>query len=103
MNESDRKILTNQLGECWHIQQDDSILCRCGEPLPHNRTFTTAQDMVDLSNELGRCGQWREFFGYCFKPFIDSNPLKAAPSDMCLWLITNPTRTCGLIAEYLLR
>ena len=27
MNESDRKILTNQLGECWHIQQDDSILC----------------------------------------------------------------------------
>lgn len=101
MTTDDRKMLTEYLGERWHIQQDDSILCRCGEPLPHNRTFTTAQDMVDLVWELGRNGQWLDFYQFCFKPYVDSNPVKVSPSGMTLYFFENPTRTCELIAEYL--
>ena len=85
MNESDRKILTNQLGECWHIQQDDSILCRCGEPLPHNRTFTTRNDLMDLYQQVYEDGKWDDFFwDFAFKRKPENYGLGEAETSV--WL-----------------
>ena len=119
-----KRELTLFLGERWHELEDSELIenrhslkiryyrwYKCsvykkqfGEHYPqplHPRTFTTPDDMVALVHELGRDGQWREFYEFCFKPYVDDNPLRMSPGDMCLCLMSDPARFCWLVSEFL--
>ena len=52
MNDTQRKALTEMLGECWHEKHWDSV-ARQNRALP-NRTFLTPQDFFDVVRVLDR-------------------------------------------------
>jgi hypothetical protein len=70
MTETQRKFLTEYLGECWHEREQGRKLlywyCKhCGNYLNINsgediprRTFTTAQDKQDLLEAIIRKNEW---------------------------------------------
>lgn len=71
MIETDRKLLTEYLGECWHELLTDSdfpALCSCGKGFTtddhHNRTFTTREDMMDLYEVIWKKREWERFIDY---------------------------------------
>ena len=118
MNESQRRMLTEYLGECWHEITDkgpyQSTCSKCGitfgaihtsdwDPAGFNRTFTTAQDMVDLVKKLEEKHDWHAsltsiYYGDKWEfSTIYLNDL----SGFTVWLITEPARTCELIAEWM--
>ena len=105
MNDDARKELTIFLGEKWHdfkIRLGET-LCSCGhagwwpeEEKDHrNRTFTTAQDMVDLARKMVEKGVWEGFMRYSDNMFIASMP-RDTWEELFAWLITNPERFCQL-------
>ena len=114
MNDTRRKMLTEYLGECWHDIKEETYSCRkCGMSLSEiysqpftisdNRTFTTAQDMVDLVKKLEEKHDWHAsltsiYYGDKWEfSTIYLNDL----SGFTVWLITEPARTCELIAEWM--
>jgi len=81
MNDADKKLLTEYLGECWHRPDAGSqmikphayigIPCSCGtvsynarHASTNNRTFTTRNDTVDLYEAIAKKGKWWEFADY---------------------------------------
>jgi hypothetical protein len=93
MNESDAKLLTEFLGECWHEVEDADAqwsCCKCDRPIEYengkviNRTFTTPDDFFAVKRKLVEKGfdRW-------------SNE-----AEFELWLI-NPARFCELAAGFL--
>ena len=114
MNNSKHKLLTEYLGECWHEIKEETYSCRkCGMSRaeiytqPFNRTFTTAQDMVDLVKKMEELDGWYYFVEeYALPLFIKDDSLEFNSSGSQLswftfWLITDPARTCELIAEWM--
>ena len=118
MNDTRRRMLTEYLGECWHEITDkgpyQSTCSKCGitfvaihtsdwDPAGFNRTFTTAQDMVDLVKKLEEKHDWHAsltsiYYGDKWEfSTIYLNDL----SGFTVWLITEPARTCELIAEWM--
>ena len=94
MNDEDRMLLTEYLGECWYdpewrccdcgrqFTQNKSplievpICAYCGSPhkdfaipLEDNRTFTTRSDMMGLYQAIAKKGKWGEFFHHAKDPF----------------------------------
>jgi hypothetical protein len=122
MNDTRRKMLTEYLGECWHEITDkgpyQSTCSKCGitfgaihssdwNPTGFNRTFTTAHDMVDLVKKMEELDGWYYFVEeYALPLFIKDDSLEFNSSGSQLswftfWLITDPARTCELIAEWM--
>ena len=122
MNDTRRRMLTEYLGECWHEITDkgpyQSTCSKCGitfgaihssdwNPTGFNRTFTTAQDMVDLAKKMGEKGNFNDFIvwlGYQYPYESDSKSgvwTIAGNASFIAWLITDPARTCELIAEWM--
>ncbi len=73
--ESDRRLLTEFLGECWHddpifreyipgVEHIQFVELECSKCHGHylkNRTFTTWQDTGDLKERIVEMGEWRDF------------------------------------------
>jgi hypothetical protein len=71
LTESEKKLLTEFLGECWHdrlIPVHASGVCRhCNIYMDDwndviQRTFTAWQDLGDLKEELVKKGMWLDFW-----------------------------------------
>ena len=61
------------------------------------RTFTTAQDMMDLNDKLAEKGKWYAFFDFARDEFMDS---AMGYADYFSFLM-NPSRFCWLVKEFL--
>jgi len=69
-----------------------------GEYFPNSiRTFTTAQDMMDLNDKLIEKEKWYAFFDFARDEFMDS---AMGYADYFSFLI-NPPRFCWLVKEFL--
>ena len=69
-----------------------------GEYFPNSiRTFTTAQDMMDLKDKLAEKGKWYDFFNFARDEFMGST---MGYADYFSFLI-NPPRFCWLVKEFL--
>jgi hypothetical protein len=122
MNDTRRKMLTEYLGSCRHEITDkgpyQSMCSKCGmtfgaihssdwNPTGFNRTFTTAQDMVDLGKRMMVNGDWNPFYCDTFNDWYARNResvknTEDADAKFVAWLLfTNPARTCELIAEWM--
>lgn len=109
MTDADRKRLTEYLGEYWHEPVGiDTIgmICSCGlrsynaaHEKKYNRTFTTSQDMVDLVKKMVEREEFEEFCVWICLEKMDE--CVASNASLAAWLLTNPARTCRLIAEWL--
>ena len=123
MDESDCKLLTTFLGECWHEKPEESyhrqarkrfflghICGKCGKAYL-NRTFTTPDDMMAVKDKLEEKGEWCGFTSYSYSKWRDyvlglpPDKYKHEMSDdrcsyMFVWLL-NPTRFCQLAADFL--
>ena len=119
MNESDRKLLTEYLGEKWepHKVTEWPYYTKDGgkeysafpvdgsEPevrfvAEKHRTFTTIQDFYDLMCKMAGNGEWEEFiaFYYLKWPGLDGDSIYGHPKFIA-WIIR--PESCGLVAEYL--
>ena len=117
MTETQRKWLTEYLGECWHKwdvilnpQNSSDYISQCKycgiksrRNIP-NRTFTTAQDKQDLLEKVIRKGEWDAFIVY-IDWFSVVNPAyrftKAQIVSFISWLIQlSPEKTAELICKW---
>jgi hypothetical protein len=74
MDDADRKLLTEYLGECWHEPGDrvskESPVIQCAKckkyyhPMSGFHTFTTLTNMMDLYEAIVKKGKWWEFVDY---------------------------------------
>lgn len=97
MNDTRRRMLTEYLGECYHepVEKGPFLYCiKCAEADCTNRTFTTAQDMLDLVKKMVERGDWRKFLRFTWESW------PGFEGEFTAWLITDPARTCELIAEW---
>ena len=74
MQDEDRKVLTEFLGECWfNIDNfDDEGICKiCGEcwEVHHNRTFDTWEDFGALIERVEEKDQWDDLFLFGYLPY----------------------------------
>ena len=102
MTESDRKLLTEYLGEEWH--KPNSADCKCGERHPPmmgnpNRTFDTIQDFYDLKCKLVEKGKWGNFVIRAKNILIEPEGLCGC--NICLsHFLIHPAR-CQTVADWL--
>jgi hypothetical protein len=64
MTETQRKFLTEYLGECFHSESENLHCVKCGLSvleIANRRTFTTAQDKQDLLMGIISNGEWIDF------------------------------------------
>jgi len=124
MNYTDRKTLTEFLGECWHrIKKKDvcgcHYQCTCGgafiypdtadvHVVDETRTFTTPDDFFALVERLRETGKWGEFILFADRIWADdpvSVPWFVSGDESQIvpftaWLF-DPARFCELVAEWL--
>ena len=117
MNDTRRRMLTEYLGECWHeissypIIHNNGIKCViCKKYAKHDpstrygivrRTFTTSQDMVDLVRKMAKTADWSDFCEWsAFEENYGAQSMANEFDEWAAWLITDPARTCELIAEW---
>jgi hypothetical protein len=101
MIETDRKLLTEYLGECWHewqyikgsIRQELFQCCKCGEACKgvaseeqKQRTFTTREDLYDLFGKIYEAGRWEEFEAYAWDRWPDVGSFKHGIGKYTAWL-----------------
>ena len=116
MTETQRKFLTEYLGECWHemkvVDYNGTVRyqtmecykcgCICNVDLPSyhramQRTFTTIQDKKDLLMAIIEKGEWSEFHIYA----VGSCPSNWNPEEYTKWLIQlSPEKTAELICKW---
>jgi len=69
MDNEDRKILTEFLGECWFAKPSNHFeACCCGDCLDYrqcNRTFDTWEDFGALINKIASQDKWEDFLDSC--------------------------------------
>jgi hypothetical protein len=103
MTETQRKFLTEYLGECWH-SQETYYDCEKGY-IVRRRTFTDLKDKQDLLEAVINRREWMDFCSM----FIDSHKNKLAVrlwkdiSDAMImqWLIQlTPLETAELICKW---
>ena len=116
--ESDRRLLTEFLGECWHddpifreyipgVEHIQFVELECSKCHGHylkNRTFTTWQDTGDLKERIVEMGEWDEFIDFTLEEHgslgpVFSNEAKFYKADYIDWLM-NPERFCELVAKW---
>lgn len=110
LTESDRKLLTEYLGECWHIMEDNGPYatrchkCRVLFGATHTsdwsiarfyHTFDTIQDFYDLKVKMVEKGEWESFLLFAAESFNADKEMM----NFTNWLI-NPKR-CQTVAEWL--
>jgi hypothetical protein len=83
MNDEDRKLLTEYMGECWHeftsdiyhpnqcscgyeAQRHDTIICHI---VGNSRTFDNWNDLGDLKEKLVEKESWDYFVYHTYKKF----------------------------------
>jgi hypothetical protein len=107
MNDDRRKLLTNYLGECWHIYNGIAWVCQqagCNAHTPRdkNRTFTDPMDMDALRRRLVEKRDWDNFLDFCENTFAKAD--HPCICDFCQeyigWLM-DPERFSMLVAEWL--
>jgi hypothetical protein len=114
MTDEMRKRLTKYLGECWHecsnqagpsetgygylcVHCKKDMLWQGKDLMPDNRTFTTPDDMIALSDKIKAKGEWEQFENYCF-PYYNLHPIPMIMS-FTEWLI-DPETFINLVAEW---
>ncbi|HOD97837.1 MAG TPA: hypothetical protein PLT63_03585 [Syntrophales bacterium] len=114
MNDTRRKMLTEYLGSCWHEIVDKgpylSTCSKCGmtfgaihtsdwDPAGFNRTFATHADLHALVCKMKEKQELWEFEQiFALKRWHDYT---SNGETYLSWLITDPARTCELIAEWM--
>jgi hypothetical protein len=107
MNESDKKRLTEWLGECWH---DSWSQCtKCERYYVKQRDFTSPADFFACYNRLVELGEWEDFSMYASKKWVKrhwANPdIRAVTARFTEWLNSRTEsglyRLCVLVAEWL--
>jgi hypothetical protein len=108
LDDTQRRVLTGFLCECWHEveYEGDSFCQHCEEHYTHaqNRTFITAQDMMDLKERLVEKGMWPKFWYYSHEvwlPIIDINKFRPDGFVTFINWLLNPPRFCKLLADLL--
>jgi hypothetical protein len=103
MNEQDKKLLTEFLGECWEDEYYDPIVLvyRSG----YNRTFTTWQDLGDCKEKLVEKGKWRQFSQLALRAWWNADEATIKPDEdnevaFMRWLL-NPSTFVPLAVEFL--
>jgi hypothetical protein len=104
-------MLTEYLGEGWHELsgsfEEGTLNCSCGAKWDkycdcrsghENRTFTTPAGLHALACKMVKRGEWHNFYSYVWKALIKE---VEDESQILAVLITNPARTCQLIAEWM--
>lgn len=112
MTETDRKLLTEFLGECWHKWEDRSSVTdfrphkciKCNfetKQFHYYRTFDTWQDLGVLKERLKTKNE-KDFLLDTFNRFAHTIWEKELTLDgyFADWLYT-PTRFCQLVADFL--
>lgn len=104
MNDDRRKMLSEFLEERW---REPYFSCTChdgscpSKMVDENRTFTTAQDMVDLAKKLAEVWKWDKFEPWAFE-YFEEKANGFGFSNYIAWLmVENPARTCELVGEFL--
>ncbi len=119
--ESDRRLLTEFLGECWHddpifreyipgVEHIQFVELECSKCHGHylkNRTFTTWQDTGDLKERIVEMGEWDEFIDFTLEEHgslgpVFSNEAKFYKADYIDWLMDEirfPELVAGWIKE----
>lgn len=98
MTESQRKFLTEYLGECWidHNNPDQLIYARqvyIDKSTLRNRTFTEPKDKQDLLEKVIEKGEWLEWLDYLW--YEDTK------NTFVEWLIQlSPEETAELICRW---
>ena len=72
MNDEDRKLLTEYLGECWHENWHSAMMgSHCDDCLVEGksaanrrRTFTTPADLYAVYSKMAERGEWDEYQQY---------------------------------------
>ena len=117
--ESDRRLLTEFLGECWHddpifreyipgVEHIQFVELECSKCHGHylkNRTFTTWQDTGDLKERIVEMGEWDEFIDFTLEEHgslgpVFSNEAKFYKADYINWLM-DPIRFPELVAGWI--
>lgn len=109
MKDEARKALMEFIGE------SPSIVCsrgKCDEPANdancnvcqfarnrYRRTFTTAQDMVDLTRRMAEKGVWEKFDHYAMAYCGLDVLTKRQFYSFTAWLITDPSRFAELVYD----
>jgi hypothetical protein len=92
MTETQRKFLTEYLGECWH-SQETYYDCEKAE-IVQRRTFDTAQDKQDLMEAVIKKEQ-------SIYHVFSSWSLDTGMDDFVVWLIKlSPEATAELICKW---
>ena len=117
LTESDRKLLTEYLGECWHNwevvrgganNELYPVCVRChaaGHINLLQRTFTSIQDFYDLKEKMVERKEWSNFCKYADDKWMeewlaeDEYENATFESDYSRWLI-HPDR-CETVASWL--
>ena len=100
MNESDRKLLTEYMGECWHEDLADENgrcpICDKGLAIPigagrtlmswNRRTFDNGNDLYALKEKIAEKGEWNEFKAYTTDQWF----LPDTDKTLSDWLFTIP-------------
>ena len=106
-----RKMLTEFLGECWHIKKEprtmagyvcskceDFIKWGSGYDVNGNRTFTSDSDMLAVFRKIRDDGKWGRFWDWAYIRFVFNDDM----GDNASWLfLDNPERACCLAADFL--
>lgn len=98
-----QKLLTEMIGECWHLQDENQGAFTCKKckksidpALWWNRTFTTDKDMMDVFRKLVDSEKWINFYDFALWRHTSYS---VEDGDLFSeWLFYNPERFCCLVA-----
>jgi hypothetical protein len=110
MTETQRKFLTEYLGECWR-SQETYYDCEKGH-IVQRRTFTDLKDKQDLLEKVIEKGEWDDFINIAYQEYSSQFPF-AYGEKICMsslesrfhhyykWLILlSPEETAELICKW---
>ena len=94
MTETQRKFLTEYLGECWLVNEPETVEFEDGSPISrYNRTFTELSDKQDLLERVIKKCEWDNWLDYLW----DKTPVRSFSQ----WLIQlSPEKTAELICKW---
>lgn len=111
MNDTDRKLLTEYLGECWHEfhrEHPNKHYCSKCVSTASNRTFFAEADMMALYRRIAEKGEWEEFCKVMIGEWESKNNyVDLEISEFTAWLFClsgeGYEERCQMVAEFLKR